>query len=126
MPNIRIPGSRLIFQAIKTLRRNKLRNVSGLILKLRIIVAVQDLKISFYKQTLVPPTFGYCPLTSFALVTALHKFHNAQDCSAIGPKETFLQTKKFNFAFKLFLPLPVVNSWLRLKPTYFHNFVRTS
>ena len=39
-------------------RRDELRKAAGLILKLRIIVAVQDLKISFYKQILVPPTFG--------------------------------------------------------------------
>ena len=37
--------------------RNELRNVAGLILKLRIIVAVQDLKISFYMQILVPRHF---------------------------------------------------------------------
>ena len=36
-------------------RGNKLRNTAGLIFKLRIIVAVQDLKISFYTQILVPP-----------------------------------------------------------------------
>ena len=38
-------------------RQYKLRNVTGLILKLRIIVAVQELKISFYEQILVPPLF---------------------------------------------------------------------
>ena len=32
-----------------------LRNAAGLILKLRKIVAVQDLKISFCTQILVPP-----------------------------------------------------------------------
>ena len=37
-------------------RRNELRNFAGLILKLRIIVAVQDLKITFFiMQILVPP-----------------------------------------------------------------------
>ena len=41
-------------------RRNELRNAAGLILKLRIIVAVQDLKISFFKQILVPSHF-VCP-----------------------------------------------------------------
>ena len=35
-------------------RRIELRNAAGFILKLRIIVAVQDPKISFYKQILVP------------------------------------------------------------------------
>ena len=39
-------------------RQNEPRNAADLILKLRIIVAVQDLKISFYVQILVPPTFG--------------------------------------------------------------------
>ena len=34
--------------------RNQLRNAAGLFLKLRIIVAVQDMKIYFYKQVLVP------------------------------------------------------------------------
>ena len=27
--------------------------------------------MSFYVQILVPPNFGWCPLTSFALATAL-------------------------------------------------------
>ena len=40
-------------------RRNELRNAAGLISKLRIIVAVQVLKTSFYKQLLVPPHFVY-------------------------------------------------------------------
>ena len=53
-------------------RQNELRNAAGLILKLRVNVVVQDLKISFYMQILVPPTFGNCPLTSFALATALY------------------------------------------------------
>ena len=39
-------------------RQNELRNAAGPILKLRIIVAVQDMKISFYMQILVPPIFG--------------------------------------------------------------------
>ena len=39
-------------------RRNELGNAAGLILELLIIVAVQDLKISFYKQILESPTFG--------------------------------------------------------------------
>ena len=39
-------------------RRNELKNAAGPILKLRVIVAVQDLKISFYMQILMPPTFG--------------------------------------------------------------------
>ena len=38
-------------------RRNELRNAAGLISKLRIIAAVQDLKISYYMQFLVPPHF---------------------------------------------------------------------
>ena len=41
-----------------SLRQTELSNAAGLILKLRIIVAVQDLKISFYMQILVPLTFG--------------------------------------------------------------------
>ena len=45
---------KLIFQAIMDRRQNELRNTACLILKLRLIVAVQDLKISFYKQNLVP------------------------------------------------------------------------
>ena len=52
-------------------RLNELRNAVGLILKLRIIVTVQDLKITLYMQIFVPPTFGLCLLTSFALATAL-------------------------------------------------------
>ena len=36
-------------------RRNELRNAAGLILKLRMLLAEQDLKISFYMQALVPP-----------------------------------------------------------------------
>ena len=39
-------------------RQNELKNAVGLILKLHIIVVVQDLKISFCKQILVPRTFG--------------------------------------------------------------------
>ena len=35
-------------------RQNELRTAAGLIFKLRVIVAVQDLKISFYKQILLP------------------------------------------------------------------------
>ena len=42
-------------------RRNELRNAAGLILKLRIIEAVQDLKISLYKQILVPSYFWLLP-----------------------------------------------------------------
>ena len=52
-------------------RRNELRNAADLILKLRIIVAVQDLKISFYSQILVSPYFWLVPLILFALATAL-------------------------------------------------------
>ena len=36
-------------------KQNELRNAAGLILELRITVAVQNLKISFYMQILVPP-----------------------------------------------------------------------
>ena len=50
-------------------RRNKLRNAASLVFNLRIIVAVQDLKINFYTQILVPPTFGF--LSVFALAKAL-------------------------------------------------------
>ena len=42
-------------------RRDELRNAAGLILKLCVIVAVQDLKISFYMQILVPPHFWLMP-----------------------------------------------------------------
>ena len=42
-------------------RRNELKNAAGLILKLRIIVAVQDLKFSFYMQILVSPHFWLVP-----------------------------------------------------------------
>ena len=35
-------------------RRNELRNAAGFIFRLRIIAGVQDLKISFYEQILVP------------------------------------------------------------------------
>ena len=42
-------------------RRNELRNAAGLTLKWRIIVAVQDLKISFYQKILVPPYFWLVP-----------------------------------------------------------------
>ena len=52
-------------------RRNELRNTAGLILKLRMIVAVQDLKMSFYLQSLVPPHFWLVPFSWFALATAL-------------------------------------------------------
>ena len=52
--------------------RNELRNAAGLVLKLHIIFAVQDLTISHYMQILVPPTFGLWPLTSFPLTTALN------------------------------------------------------
>ena len=52
-------------------KQNELRNAADLIFKFGIIVAVQDLKISIYKQILVPPTFGKCPLTFLALATAL-------------------------------------------------------
>ena len=38
-------------------RQNKLRNAAGPVLKLSIIVAEQDLKVSFYMQILVPPYF---------------------------------------------------------------------
>ena len=50
--------SRQIFQAIIGHGRNELQNAAGLSLKLHITVAVQDLKISFYKQILVPPRFA--------------------------------------------------------------------
>ena len=40
-------------------RWNELRNAAGLILKLRIIVVEQDMKISFDKQILVPFHFVY-------------------------------------------------------------------
>ena len=43
------------FQAIMSCRRDELRKNAGLILKLCIIAAVQDLKISFHKQFSVPP-----------------------------------------------------------------------
>ena len=47
------------FNLIMGRRRNELRNVAGLVLKLRIFVAVQDLIISFYSRKvqfiLVPP-----------------------------------------------------------------------
>ena len=39
-------------------RQNELGNAASPILKLRIIVAVHDLKISFYKQILALPTLG--------------------------------------------------------------------
>ena len=42
-------------------RRNELRNAASLILKLRIIVAAQNLKISFYMQILVPLHFWLVP-----------------------------------------------------------------
>ena len=47
------------FNLIMGRRRNELRNAAGLVLKLRLFVAVQDLIISFYTQKvqfmLVPP-----------------------------------------------------------------------
>ena len=42
-------------------RQHEPRNATGLIYKLRIIVAVQDLKISFYMQILIPPYFWLVP-----------------------------------------------------------------
>ena len=42
-------------------RQNERRNADGLILKLRIIAAVQDLKISFYMHILVPFYFWLVP-----------------------------------------------------------------
>ena len=39
-------------------RQNQLKTAAALIFKLRLIVAVQDLKISFYKQILVPTIYG--------------------------------------------------------------------
>ena len=42
-------------------RQNELRNAAGLILKLPTLVAVQDPKISFYKQILVPSHFWLVP-----------------------------------------------------------------
>ena len=55
------PGCRYISEAIMGRRRNELRNAAGLILKLRIIVAVQDLKIIFYMQILFPPLLASAP-----------------------------------------------------------------
>ena len=49
------------FEWFNGCRRNELRNAAGLILKLRKIVAVHDLKISFYMQILVPPHFWLVP-----------------------------------------------------------------
>ena len=50
------------FNLIMGRRRDELRNAVGLVLKLRIFVAVQVLIISFYTQKvqfiLVPPSFG--------------------------------------------------------------------
>ena len=45
--------------------QNKLRNASDLILKLRIIVVVQDLKVSFYIQISVPPPRFWLVLPHF-------------------------------------------------------------
>ena len=42
-------------------RQNELKNTAGLVLKLRIILAIQALKISFYKQILVPAHFWLVP-----------------------------------------------------------------
>ena len=42
-------------------RQNELRNAAGLVLKLHVVVAVQDLKISFYMQILVPLYFWLVP-----------------------------------------------------------------
>ena len=42
-------------------KQNEERKAAVLILKLRIIVAVQDLKISFLMQILVPPNFWLVP-----------------------------------------------------------------
>ena len=50
-----------MFLAIMGHTQNELRNVAGLILKLRISIAVQDMKISFYMQVLVPPYFWLVP-----------------------------------------------------------------
>ena len=53
------------FNLIMGRRRNELRNAAGLVLKLRIFVAVQYLIISFYTQKvqfiLVPPRFWVVP-----------------------------------------------------------------
>ena len=53
------------FNLIMGRRRDDLRNATGLVLKLRISVVVQDLIISFYTQKvqfiLVPPLFGLVP-----------------------------------------------------------------
>ena len=77
LPSLQNPGCihccRNIFQATMGRGLNELRNAAGFVFKLRIIVAVQDLKISFYTQISVLPTFGWCPLTSFALATALQR-----------------------------------------------------
>ena len=52
-------------------RRDELRNAAGLIFKSRKIVALQDLKISFYMHILVPLLLASAPSLSFALATAL-------------------------------------------------------
>ena len=48
-------------QAIMGHGQNELRNAAGLILKLRVIVAVQDMKIGLYMYILVPPHFWLVP-----------------------------------------------------------------
>ena len=55
------------FNLIVGRRRNELRNAAGLVLKLRIFVAVQDLIISFYTQkvqfiSVPPPLLASAPL----------------------------------------------------------------
>ena len=56
-------------------RRNKLRSAASLILKWRIIVPVQDQKISFYKKILVPTHFWLVP----------PHFVCSSDCMALSP-----------------------------------------
>ena len=46
-------------------RRNELRKAAGLILKLRIIVVVQDMQMRFFMQILVPPQFWLVPSLHF-------------------------------------------------------------
>ena len=39
-------------------RQNEFGNAASLVLKLRMIVVVRDLKIRFYEQILAPPILG--------------------------------------------------------------------
>ena len=69
-------------------RRNELRNAVGRILKLRIIVAVQDLKISFHEQIFVPsPLLACASSLRFALATALNhmcSYFTSVTCREMG------------------------------------------